>query len=380
MKKIVGIIGAAAVLVSSIFAADVAAATKINGSLFSYDAAKTFSMFKEGNDSHDYANPNITFSISDDKAGATVKLTTDGDDTAVKMTTQTIWFQPIDALKITLGNHDVALNKEQIDWTESVTGLGGNGYLISVNVSGFGLDFGLSQANGNFWLSKADGVDPAISAFFIKAAYGADFGNIGAFVEFNRGATALDPATGALSGGRRTYAWHDALFGLGDDPKPCWGPKDSAIKNVLFGAGYGNNFNGINMFVNVAGYMDEKFEWVRPEAYVSGSVDAFSYSAFVAPVIFVDSDVKDYLDYLDQKAIGCEVVAKVSYAMDGITPYAYFKDTDLLAKKFTATVKLGATGSVGLMGWNTWLQIDTGKGPAQDKCDISVPFELTVSF
>ena len=135
MKKIVGIIGAAAVLVSSIFAADVAAATKINGSLFSYDAAKTFSMFKEGNDSHDYANPNITFSISDDKAGATVKLTTDGDDTAVKMTTQTIWFQPIDALKITLGNHDVALNKEQIDWTESVTGLGGNGYLISVNVS-----------------------------------------------------------------------------------------------------------------------------------------------------------------------------------------------------------------------------------------------------
>ena len=32
--------------------------------------------------------------------------------------------------------YDVALNKETIDWTQSFTGLGGNGYLVSVNIAG----------------------------------------------------------------------------------------------------------------------------------------------------------------------------------------------------------------------------------------------------
>jgi len=39
MKKIVGILAAAAVA-TSVFAADVSASTKINGKLFSYDNAK----------------------------------------------------------------------------------------------------------------------------------------------------------------------------------------------------------------------------------------------------------------------------------------------------------------------------------------------------
>jgi hypothetical protein len=394
MKKIVGILAAAAIA-TSVFAADVSASTKIKGTVFSYDNAKTFSLFSEVNDSHDYANPNMTFSVSDDKAGATIKLTTDGSNESVAQTTQTIWFKPVDAFKITVGNFDVALNKEQIKWTESVTGLGGNGFLFSVNVEGFGLDLGLSQADNAKWFSKADGQDdPAISSFFIKAGYTADFGTIGGFVEFNRAAS-----------GRKTYAFHDRFFygpsvsGKKDVYKlnadtgkiekksedasanfPLWALKDGAIGDVLFGAGYRNNFDGIDLFVNFNGYMADKFEWIRPEVWVSGSVDAFSYSAFVAPLIIVDSDVKDFLDLMDEKAFECEVVAKVAYAMDGFTPYAQFYDTNILAKKFASTIELGASGSVSAMGWKAWLQIDTGKGADQDKADISVPFELTFNF
>ncbi len=394
MKKIVGILAAAAIA-TSVFAADVSASTKIKGTVFSYDNAKTFSLFSEVNDSHDYANPNMTFSVSDDKAGATIKLTTDGSNESVKQTTQTIWFKPVDAFKITVGNFDVALNKEQIKWTESVTGLGGNGFLFSVNVEGFGLDLGLSQADGANWFSKADGVDdPSISSFFIKAGYTADFGTIGGFVEFNR-----------AKSGRKTYAFHDRFFygasvsGKKDVYKlnadtgkiekksedtsanfPLWALKDGAIGDVLFGAAYRNNFDGIDLFVNFNGYMADKFEWIRPEVWVSGSVDAFSYSAFVAPLIWMDSDVKDLLDNADMKAFECEVVAKVAYAMDGFTPYAQFYDADILAKKFTSTIELGASGSVSAMGWKAWLQIDTGKGADQDKADISVPFELTFNF
>ena len=393
MKKIVGIVTAAAIA-TSVFAADVSAATKIKGNLFNYGADETIQLFAQGNDSHDYANPNMTFSISDDKAGATIKLTTDGSTLNVAQTTQTIWFKPVDALKISVGSYDLALNKEKIDWTESVTGLGGNGYVASINASGFALDVFLNEGNnGAFWFKDAKSVkaaaadaayteaynaylndkfptddnkaaakaaaeavkkailegkdpDPALAEFGVKASYGADFGTIGAFVDINR------------TGNRWTY--HDNLVHI--DYK-----KEGAIQNVLFGAGYANNFDGIDVFANVVGYMGEKFDWIRPEVYVSGSADAFGYSLFAAPVIWTNSDLK--------KDTECEVVAKVTYALDSITPYAYFKDNNVMAKDFAATIKLGATGSVGAMGWNAWLQLDVAK-----KTAVSVPFELTMSF
>jgi hypothetical protein len=89
----------------------------------------------------------------------------------------------------------------------------------------------------------------------------------------------------------------------------------------------------------------------------------------------LDSDVKDTLDFFDISPIFLETVAKVTYQMDACSLYAYFKDVNLLAKDFAATIKLGANGSLGAMGWNIWAQID-----AAEKVGFSVPFELTFSF
>ena len=377
MKKIVGILAAAAIA-TSVFAADVSAAAKIDGTLFSYDNAKTFSLLKQVNGSHVYAQPNITFSVSDDKAGAKILITADadqGDKTNVFLGNQTIWFKPVDALKITVGNYDVALNKESIKWTESVYMAGDGpdraGYLLSVNVDAFSLDFGL-QSFGATWLDKVDGVDdPAIGEFFFKAAYSADFGTIGAWAEFNR--MSVSGKT------RRSYGqWEswDGTAGKLFNIKP----KDGAIKDIAFAAAYRNNFNGIDLFVNFGGYMDDKFEWIRPEIFVSGNVDAFGYKAFVAPVIYLDSDVKDYLDATDQQAFSLQVLFQAQYKLDNVTVYARFDDLNLLAKKFVSEIKLGAQGSVGCMSYDAWLQINTGKGADQDKFDISLPFQLKVNF
>ncbi len=378
MKKIVGILAAAAIA-TSVFAADVSAATKIGGKLFHYDADKTIGLLTENNDSHDYAQPNITFSVSDEKAGATVKLTTDGGTKEVKMTTQTIWFKPVDMLKITAGTFDIALNKETIDYTESVTGLGGNGFLATVDVSGFTLDVGF-EANGKDWLSKKDGADdPTINKFFIKGAYSADFGNIGAYVKFNGAEDKLTKAYKAIEDAEDDEALEKAMKGLVDVlGKPyatLLQPKEGAISSVEFGAGYKNTIDPITFFVNFVGFMDDKFEWVRPEVFVTGNMDAFGFSAFVAPAIMHESDVKDALDFFDISPIFLETVAKVTYQMDACSLYAYFKDVNLLAKDFAATIKLGANGSLGAMGWNIWAQID-----AAEKVGFSVPFELTFSF
>jgi len=367
MKKIVGILAAAAVLATSVFASDITAKTKIKGYVLGYNGtAETFSLLNEGNDSHDYAQPNIEFSISDEKAGATVKLTTDGRDNTVKMTTQTIWFKPVDVLKVTLGNFDIALNKEKIKWTESVTGLGGNGIALSLNVSGFFLDAGFT-ANGwknagtdaapnwvpAYWFESAKVGDPSINQFFFKAGYSADFGTIAGYVELNR-----------KKANRRTWAFHDALFAMGT-------LNTGAIGDIHFGAGYANNFNGIDLFVNVAGFMAKEFEWVRPEFYIGGNVDAFGYQAFVAPVIFLND--KDKPD----PAVALEIVAKLTYQFEPCKAYVQFYDNNIMNKKFVSTIEVGAEGSCGLAGWKAWVQIDT---KADDKVDIAVPFELSVNF
>ena len=349
MKKITGILAVAA-MATSLFAADISAGTKIKGTLFQYKGAEeSISVLGQGNDSHDYANPNFVMSIGDDKAGATVKITTDGNTTPA-MTTQTIWFKPIDALKITVGNYDVALNKETIDWTESFTGLGGNGYLVSVNVAGVSIDLGLNEGNGGaFWMTKGKEGDPSIANFFFKAGYSADFGNIGAYLAFNKK--------------QNPEAKWEITCGKYDLAEPM----SSTIKQMDFGVGYKNTFDPVTMFVNVVGHMEKKFEWIRPEVFASGNIDAFGFSAFVAPIIYVDGDLN--------RDAECELVAKLTYAMDACTPYVYFKDANLMNKTFVSTIKVGATGNCGLMGWNIWAQIDTG-----DKVSLSIPVEFTVSF
>ena len=379
MKKIVGILAVAAVLATSVFASDITAKTKIKGEVLKYDgSAESFKLFKEGNDSHDYAQPNIEFSISDEKAGATVKLTTDGSNKNVAMTTQTIWFKPVDVFKVTVGNFDVALNKEKIKWTESVTGLGGNGLLLSLNVSGFGLDAGFT-ANEAYWLESTK-ADPIIKQFFLKAGYSADFGTIAGYIEFNRS-------------GRRTYAFHDALFNVdsvttktvykigpagtivSDTEKvttrvPAFAVNTGAISDIHFGAGYANNFNGIDLFVNVAGYMGKEFNWVRPEFYIGQNIDAFGYQVFVAPVIFLGT-------YKPDPAVNLEIVAKLTYQFEPCKAYVQFYDSNVMSKKFVSSIEVGAEGSCGVAGWKAWVQIDT---LANDKVDIAVPFELSVNF
>ena len=82
----------------------------------------------------------------------------------------------------------------------------------------------------------------------------------------------------------------------------------------------------------------------------------------------------------DRANLDLQILAYAQYALDGVTVYARFDDVNVLAKKFVSEIRFGAQGSVGGMGYNTWLQINTGKGDKLDKVDICVPFELTYNF
>lgn len=350
---------AAAAVATSLFAADISAATQISTDLFNLGADGTINVMGQQNDSHDYANPNFALSVNGDKAGATVKITTDGATLTPAQTTQTIWFKPIDAVKVTVGNYDVALNKETIDWTESFTGLGGNGYLVSINAGPAAIDLGLDQGNKfgpnwgkggvheGYWFNKAKDADGVLAHTFAKVGVSGDFGNIGAYVSLNKGKPADWEAT--------------APFYYVD------GSVNAVISNIDFGAGYKNTFGGVNVFANVVGHMEKSFEWVRPEVFVSGNASGVGYNLFAAPVIWTNSNLK--------KDMACEIVAKVTYS----AYYVYFKDANVMADKFASTIKIGTTGSVGMMGYDACVQIGTGAGDGS-KVTVAVPVVLKANF
>jgi hypothetical protein len=70
MKKIVGILAAAAVLATSVFAADITAKVRLDGSLFNYGTDGSISALKIMHNAGEAHNPILSWSYGDDKSGA----------------------------------------------------------------------------------------------------------------------------------------------------------------------------------------------------------------------------------------------------------------------------------------------------------------------
>ena len=418
MKKIVGLLAAAAVLATSVFAADVSAKVRVGGKIFDMDATKTN---KDGNEangisllnadtiSHTYDAPFATLSTSTDNAGGTVKFV--GDENGIKAGDVQVWFKPIDVLKIQAGSQDFAMNKETIDWTEHH---GQQAYATYGYSLGFAQDaisaniaFGTGD-NGWFFQdaiakhgTDATGYSAYINDLYANFAYGADFGTISAFFRYE---------------GKK------------------WTDKNCTPDKISFGAAYKNTIDALTFFVNVVG--TSKSAWTDDEAAIiqgqiaadakqadfevytdkngkfrsafQFGVDAFvQYSADALTVKgFVKYDTKDFghltlkdgelkEDIMADNNTIVEVLARLDYKLDnGIGLFAYFKDANLLNKQtkagdtdpssvFAATIKLGASGSVGIASWETCLQLDTGVNGAKgkyDKVNVSMPVWVQVAF
>ena len=205
MKKIVGILAVAAVLATSVFAADVSAKVKLDGELINYDGTKEkdgFSAIMIQHNGNESWNPVLSLAVSDDKSGAEVQFYV-GDWDATKMgswnhgygigaLTWRIWFKPIDVLKITAGLLDEYTNREHINWDHTLYNYERHfGYKAEVSTNGFTLGAAFhihdpwgSALPGTFWFSQSN--DKAvINGFSINASYAADFGTILGLFDFN---------------------------------------------------------------------------------------------------------------------------------------------------------------------------------------------------
>jgi len=419
MKKIVGILAAAAVLATSVFAADVSAKVRVTGEIFNLDntvvnekneAASAFKLFRAATVGHTYDAPYATLSTSTDNAGATVKFIS-GDDgkTNLEVGDVQVWFKPIDLLKIQAGSHDLAMNKETIDWT-STNSYGEFGYSLGFAQDAFSMNVALGTGNNGWFFEDAQAKygtkeEPAsayVKDLYTNLAYGADFGTISAIFEY-KGKSA-------------------------DFTKKEYNPT-----TIKFGAGYKNTFDALTIFADVVGTSygapTTKEEDLGLVKYVDKdgkarsafglAIDAFAqYSADALTVKgYVLANIKDFGN-LNKDKDGTDIMwnnnfelglkARVDYKLDnGIGIYGYFGSGNLLRKEtkagdtdpssvFAATIKAGATGNVGIATWETWLEISTGnsvgKGKVNgvevagkdagkfDKVNVKMPVYIQVAF
>ena len=333
MKKIVGILSAAAVLATSVFAADVSAKVKLTGSLFNFDTDgnKISALTLNYHQSHNW-EPDMALAYADEKSGAEIKFKTLNEWWNGEGETSTawkIWFSPIEALKFTIGTWDSNLNQEHIDWSNTASGIGTAGYTLTLApIAGLTVDLTFAPNWGNPWFATADDADAALGELGLLVHYGADFGTI------------------------------SAMFDAKD-----------TFKTLKFGAGYANTFAPVSMFVNVLGFVNEAngFEKVRAELYGEASIDALKFSLFLP----VDVNVYDGA----QDAVEVGALFRFDYYLNGYDIFVYVKDLDLIASPFSMIIQPGVEFNVGACHIKCSVEVK-----AQEKIAIGVPVEFTVDF
>ena len=331
MKKIVGILSAAAVLAASVFAADVSATAKLESDLFSFNTnTKTVKLFDAINMSD---ADTLKFAVTTDNAGAKFILKQANKGTISGMG---IWFKPIDSIKLSFQENGLGLQADKIHYWD---------YYKKANVgAGYGIEYtadALSVALNicpTFLTSGNDTV--TVGQFGLKVGYNADFGNIIGLVKF-----------------------------------------DKNFESIDIGASYQKNISGVDLVADASVYLNKGFSGVSGLVYAGYTLDALSISA--VSNVFYRTDEKKEADKVEGNT-EVAVVVNVGYRLDALNIKAFFDCDNLLFKTFSrnwanddkAAMKVGVSlsSSVGIASWEVTPQYDFYKEVA------SVAFNTSVSF
>ena len=343
MKKIVGILAAAAIA-ASVFAADVSAKVKLTGSLFDYKKDSISAFTLNNHQSHNW-EPDMSLSISGDQAGAKIDFKTLnewGSGEGETSTNWNIWFKPVDILKFNIGSVDVALNKETIDYSTITSVASNGGYGLELDTNGIFFGVYMDQGFGKAWFTEAK----KIAKTAAKVAYSADFGTISGMFIYD-------------------------------------GVTDS-VNTIEAGLGYANSslVDGLSFFVDGKFVSKDSANSVVADLFVNFASGAFGIKAYVAPTINLQGDAFAGLNFkvrVDYKIdnIGIYLVGKC----DNIAP-AGANVADNGWAKNPVVIKPGVTGSVGAMSWELAVEakIATGSAWTNDSFHIGVPVSFTVNF
>lgn len=352
MKKIVGIIAAVA-MAASVFAVDFTAGVRMEGNIFSYNAdAKSYSALSVTNSNENYHKP-FVFSISDDRAGATVKFNESKGDVA-KITHMNIWFKPFDAVKVELGNVSEAMNTETMGWYRRILNYDTWGFKATVEVDALKISAALLTDKGADWYTK----DGDIKEVNVYAAYNAaDAGTFSAMLDYKGKYTTPGVAAGTDTS---TPVWDTATNKY--VPKtidPVAAVDHKATTKIA--AGYKNSFGDVAVFADYMYVLADANANVI-DADVKYSADGLTAEVYNKVTLAKGSDAADQL------------VARVSKGFDGLNTYVEFDSGNILADKFDAKITISVSGNVGVMAW----EVAPNYGIAAKT--FAVPFNVAVAF
>ena len=408
MKKIVGILSAAAVLATSVFAVDLAANVHMTADVLSGD--KDHVEFFELNKKEQKDNDALVLSANLDNAGAQFQFWYEYDgsgDMALKVRSTSLWFKPIDMLKVTVGDIDVGIYKEMLHFCKDPNGhkvdlykpsewggwayyynsysgtavAAGSGFLCELTPID-GLWIGLALAAGAGTHSYPDWNSSDTASIILTWADGTADENKFKYREWGVGAKYdLNGLAGIpLSVG---VSWRDTgkgnfkLLGIGADYGNRWAEGLYAMVNGRL------RFNDVrNGEQKGSGTLDG----VTIDNYFRYGVGAFE-AQLRAPVtirLTGDDDDPSWLVWS----------AEVSYRLDGFTPYLLFGNdlnsvgaydlSDKFGDTFGMQIQPGARFSVGACAIDAGvkLEIVSKKDNGNDNLGFkySVPVTLDITF
>ena len=378
MKKIVGIIGTAAVLASSIFAVDFAARVYMNADVAAGDKDHVeFFNLKKSNQKDADA---LVLSANTDNAGAQFQFWYEyvgGEEAALKVRSTSLWFKPLDMLKITVGDLDIGTYSEKLHYWKAPIATAYsqwyNGYSSAAVVSGAGFLCELTPIDG-LWISLGTAAGTDSSTIALTWADGVPDDNKfwsgawGAGAKYDLNGLAGIPLSVGVS-------WRD-------NGKDDW-------KVLAIGADYGVLYGeGLYAMLNGRLRFNEddngKLDGITIDNFVKFAAGAFKAEVRAPVTIRLADNDPSWLVWS----------AKVSYALDGFTPYLMLANdldnkgayllSDAFGDSFGMQIKPGVSFSVGTCSIDAAVKLDVLSkiDNNSDKLGFkfAVPVELSVAF
>ena len=300
MKKIVTTIAALAMAVS-MFAADLSATVTIQADAAygkSVGGVNSFGLL-DVEKTKQKDNDLLELNYAGDKAGAFVRFWTAAEfaDTALNVRALKLWFEPAAGVKITLGNNELALYKEQLDWWKVPCGASlaefGSwdgrwqsgaafhetwGSTIEVTAID-GLYLGLGAASS--FITKAGDADAVIGKWGAVAKYtingisfGAAYKNAGTFNLLTVGADFSKDAFYGMIEGKIRFDSDAGAYSYNKD--------EAKLAGITIDNYFAYNINGIGLQltapVTIRGFLDDANDpsYMTLRAKVTIPVDAFT--------------------------------------------------------------------------------------------------------
>ena len=386
MKKIVGILSAAAVLAASVFAADVSASVGLKSTLFESDTDGKVVVLDSLTNKQDAGHLTLfSLQYSSDVAGGGVKYWGNGD--AVKFGKFNVWFKPMEGLKLSFLENELGLFGDKYNGWEAKK-------VAEVN-AGYGVEYSISGLTFNLnFVPKFAGKDDrdacaGINEFGLKAAYAADFGSVAVIADFNNG-----PDKDGES-----VNFNSFKVGAG------YSGKIADVVDLVGTVGFQYNQDGTNHFKNYA--FQNRLNLLKATVSAGGNIDAFGWAVCVPATVEFVTFPADKVNIPAEFKLGLQVSA--SYKIGNIGLKAKFESDDLfvhdidLVESFAETLiaSVGSdtlnvkevknnyfagkfvvevTGNVGAASWKVEPELNIKTQKDNEKTTFKISFETGINF